>query len=155
MCIRDRRGPMSTPASVARHPLHPILIPLPIGLWVFSLVADLVFLAGWGGATWKAVAWYTMGGGIVGAVLAAVPGLIDFFSITDRRAGRVALLHMICNGTALLLFVVSFVMRFRDPLGALPVVVAALGVATLGIGGWFGGELVFVHGMGVKPPIRR
>jgi uncharacterized membrane protein len=62
---------------------------------------------------------------------------------------------MICNGTALLLFVVSFVMRFRDPLGALPVVVAALGVATLGIGGWFGGELVFVHGMGVKPPIRR
>ena len=65
---------MSTPASVARHPLHPILIPLPIGLWVFSLVADLVFLAGWGGATWKAVAWYTMGGGIVGAVLAAVPG---------------------------------------------------------------------------------
>ena len=146
---------MSTPASVARHPLHPILIPLPIGLWVFSLVADLVFLAGWGGATWKAVAWYTMGGGIVGAVLAAVPGLIDFFSITDRRAGRVALLHMICNGTALLLFVVSFVMRFRDPLGALPVVVAVLGVATLGIGGWFGGELVFVHGMGVKPPTRR
>jgi len=146
---------MSTPASVARHPLHPILIPLPIGLWVFSLVADLVFLACWGGATWKAVAWYTMGGGIVGAVLAAVPGLIDFFSITDRRAGRVALLHMICNGTALLLFVVSFVMRFRDPLGALPVVVAALGVATLGIGGWFGGELVFVHGMGVKPPTRR
>lgn len=146
---------MSTPASVARHPLHPILIPLPIGLWVFSLVADLVFLAGWGGATWKAVAWYTMAGGIVGAVLAAVPGLIDFFSITDRRAGRVALLHMICNGTALLLFVVSFVMRFRDPLGALPVVVAALGVATLGIGGWFGGELVFVHGMGVKPPTRR
>jgi len=146
---------MSTPASVARHPLHPILIPLPIGLWVFSLVADLVFLAGWGGATWKAVAWYTMGGGIVGAVLAAVPGLIDFFSITDRRAGRVALLHMICNGTALLLFVVSFVMRFRDPLGALPGVVAALGVATLGIGGWFGAELMFVHGMGVKPPIRR
>jgi uncharacterized membrane protein len=79
---------MSTPASVARHPLHPILIPLPIGLWVFSLVADLVFLAGWGGATWKAVAWYTMGGGIVGAVLAAVPGLIDFFSITiDAPAG--------------------------------------------------------------------
>jgi uncharacterized membrane protein len=46
-------------------------------------------------------------------------------------------------------------MRFRDPLGALPVVVGALGVAALGIGGWFGGELVFVHGMGVKPPIRR
>jgi uncharacterized membrane protein len=146
---------MSSPASIARHPLHPILIPLPIGLWVFSVVADLVFLFGWGGTAWKEVAWYTMGGGIVGAVLAAVPGLIDFFSITDRRAGRVALFHLVCNVTALLLFVLSFVFRYRDPLGGGPVVVSAIGVIALGIGGWLGGELVFVHGMGVKPPNRR
>jgi uncharacterized membrane protein len=145
---------MSTPASVAGHPLHPILIPLPIGLWVFSLVADLVFLTGWGGTPWKEVAWYTMGAGIVGALLAAVPGLIDFFSITDRRAGQVALRHLICVGIALVLFVVSFVLRFRDPMGAGPVVVSAIGVVVLGIGGWLGGELVFVHGMGVKPPRR-
>ena len=146
---------MSTPASVARHPLHPILIPLPIGLWVFSLVADLVFLAGWGGPTWKAVAWYTMGGGIVGAVLAAVPGLIDFFSITDRRAGQVAIRHLICNGAALVLFVISFVLRFRDPMGGVPVAVSVIAIVALGIGGWLGGELVFVHGMGVKPPPNR
>jgi uncharacterized membrane protein len=146
---------MSSPASIARHPLHPILIPLPIGLWVFSLVADLVFLFGWGGPAWKEVAWYTIGGGIVGAVLAAVPGLIDFFSITDRRAGRVALFHLVCTVTALLVFVISFVFRYRDPLGAGPVVVSAIGVIVLGIGGWLGGELVFVHGMGVKPPNRR
>ena len=146
---------MSTPASVARHPLHPILIPLPIGLWVFSLVADLVFLGGWGGGAWKAVAWYTMGGGIVGALLAAVPGLIDFVSITDRRAGQSALRPLLCVGAALVLFVVSFVLRFRDPLGAGPVVVSAIGVVALGFGGWLGGELVFTHGIGVTPPPRR
>jgi uncharacterized membrane protein len=146
---------MSTPASVAGHPLHPILIPLPIGLWVFSFVADLVFLVGWGGPAWKAAAWYTIGGGIVGAVLAAVPGLIDFFSIGDRRAGQVALRHMICNVLALALFVVSFILRFRDPVGGGPVVVSAIGIVMLAMGGWLGGELVFVHGMGVKPPTRR
>ena len=146
---------MSTPASVARHPLHPILIPLPIGLWVFSFVADLVYLAGWGGPTWKAAAWYTIGGGIVGALLAAVPGLIDFFSIRDRRAGQVALRHLLCVGTALVLLVISFVLRFRDPLGGGPVAVSALGVIALAFGGWLGGELVFVHGMGVNPPARR
>ena len=53
---------------------------LPIGLWVFSVVADLVFLFGWGAAVWKDVAFYTLNGGIVGALLAAVPGFIDFFS---------------------------------------------------------------------------
>ena len=146
---------MSSPASVAHHPLHPILIPLPIGLWVFSFVADLVFLAGWGGAAWKAAAWYTLGGGIVGALLAAVPGLIDFFSITDRRVGTVAFRHLLCVLAALLLFAVSFVLRVRDPMGSWPVVTSAAGVVVLGIGGWLGGELVFVHGMGVKPPARR
>ena len=65
---------MSTPASVARHPIHPILVGFPIGLWVFSVVADLIFYSGWGGALWKDVAFYTLGGGIVGALLAAVPG---------------------------------------------------------------------------------
>lgn len=146
---------MSTPASVARHPIHPMLVPLPFGLWVFSFVADLVFLFGWGGTAWKEVAWYTMGGGIVGAVLAAVAGLVDFFSITDRRVGRIALFHLICNSIALILFAVSFILRYRDPLGVGPVVVSAIALVTVGIGGWLGGELVYVHGMGVKPPARR
>ena len=125
--------------------------------WAAEAIASdhLVFLFGWGGPAWKEVAWYTIGGGIVGALLAAVPGLIDFLSITDRRAGRVALFHLVFNVTALLLFAVSFILRYRDPLGGGPVVVSVIGVILLGIGGWLGGELVFVHGMGVNPPNRR
>lgn len=56
---------------------------------------------------------------------------------------------------ALVLFAISFLLRLRDPLGGLPVVVSAVGVLVLAVGGWMGGELVFVHGMGVKPPNRR
>ena len=32
---------MTTPASIKGHPLHTILVALPVGLWVFALVADL------------------------------------------------------------------------------------------------------------------
>lgn len=41
---------MRTPANVARHPIHPMLVPIPIGLWIFSLVCDLIALASYSGA---------------------------------------------------------------------------------------------------------
>src|SRR5512142_1867083 len=117
---------MPTPASIARHPVHPILVTLPIGLWVFSLVADLVFLAGWGNPIWKVVAWYAIGGGIAGAVLAAIPGFIDFRSITERRVRKVGLAHLTLNLIASGLFALSFGLRFLMPLEVLPVVISAL-----------------------------
>jgi len=143
---------MSTPASIRRHPLHPILVALPIGLWVFSVVADLIFQLGWGRAIWKDVAFYTLGGGVVGALLAAVPGFIDFLSITDARARQVGVTHMVANLIALVIFGASFWLRWIDTVGVLPVACSIAGLVALGAAGWFGGELVFVHGMGVKPP---
>jgi uncharacterized membrane protein len=143
---------MSTPASVARHPIHPILVSLPIGLWAFSFIADLVFHFGWGGPVWKNVAFYTLGGGIVGALLAAVPGFIDFFSITDAKAGRVGVIHMVANLIALVIFGASFWLRWIDTAGFLPAAVSIVGLVALSVAGWFGGELVFVHNMGVTPP---
>jgi len=143
---------MSTPASVARHPIHPILVGLPIGLWVFSVVADLTFYVGWGGAIWKDVAFYTLGGGIVGALLAAVPGFIDFLSITDARARQVGITHMVANLIALAVFSASFWLRWIATVGFLPAGFSIVGLVVLGVAGWFGGELVFVHGVGVKPP---
>src|SRR5687767_5627788 len=71
---------MRTPASIAGHPIHPMLVAIPIGLWVFSFVCDLFVLSGRTGA-WPTVALYTMVGGIVGALLAAVPGFIDLLSL--------------------------------------------------------------------------
>jgi uncharacterized membrane protein len=58
-----------------------MLVPLAIGLWIFSLVCDLIHLRAGADAVWATVAFYTMGGGIVGALLAAVPGLIDLLSL--------------------------------------------------------------------------
>jgi hypothetical protein len=52
---------MSSLASFKGHPLHPILVALPIGLWIFSLVSDLILKMSWGGPAWNDVALYTLG----------------------------------------------------------------------------------------------
>jgi len=68
---------VSTRASVYRHPVHPMLIVYPLGLWVFSVICYLIYLLG-NVRVWHTVALYAMGGGIIGGAAAAIPGLIDF-----------------------------------------------------------------------------
>ena len=76
---------MQTPATIARHPIHPMLITFPVGLWIFSLVCDIVFLAGSHAPVWETVAFYSMVGGILGALAAAVPGFIDLLSLKNPK----------------------------------------------------------------------
>src|ERR1700683_2376102 len=85
---------MASPASIKKHPVHPMLVGFPIGLWVFALVCDVVRAAG-GNAVWQTVAIYCIAAGIVGALVAAVPGLIDYFSIDEAAMKRIANLHLV------------------------------------------------------------
>ncbi len=64
---------MRSPASIAKHPIHPMLVVFPVGLWMFSLVCDLIALNVSTSAVWFTVAFYTMIGGLIGALAAAVP----------------------------------------------------------------------------------
>jgi uncharacterized membrane protein len=140
---------MATPASIAGHPIHPMLVVFPLGLWVFSLVSDLIFVLG-GAAVWADVAYYTMGGGIVGALLAAVPGLIDYFAIRAPAVRATATSHMILNLAAVALYLLNlFFLRTPSP-SALAVLLSAISVGLLAVSGWLGGSLVYVHGMGVS-----
>lgn len=147
---------MSSPASIAGHPIHPMLIPFPIALWVFSLVADLIYL--WrDNPAWAWIAFYTLAGGILGAILAAVFGIIDYFSIRDKKVSKLAAWHARINVLALLLFAASF--YFRTTNGAtiiggrttIPLALSITGVVCVTISGWLGGELVFKHGVAVQP----
>jgi uncharacterized membrane protein len=153
---------MASPASIGGHPIHPMIIPFPIALWVFSLVADLVYL--WrGNPVWKDwIAFYTLLGGIIMAAVAAIPGLIDWLSITDRNVVKIANWHARLNVIALLVFAASFFLRTSS--GAtligesytIPVALSVLGVILITISGWLGGEMVFKHGVAVdvrsEPP---
>ncbi len=140
---------MASPASIAKHPIHPMLIVFPVGLWIFSFVSDLVFLFG-GGTAWSTVALYTMGGGIIGALLAAVPGFIDFLSLTGPPK-KVATVHMILNLVLVALFIINFFVRIGGTaILSGPFYLSILGVILLAISGWLGGKLVYVLGAAVE-----
>src|SRR2546423_13946931 len=146
---------MASRASIGGHPIHPMLIPFPIALLVFSFVADLIFL--WGGnPIWRDyVAFYTMLGGIIGGAAAAIPGLIDWATLTDRAAVKVANWHARVNIITLVIFIASFYLRTSSgaawfpSIPMLPVVLSVVGVIGLSIAGWLGGQLVFKHGVAV------
>jgi uncharacterized membrane protein len=147
---------MASNASIAKHPIHAMLIPFPIGLWVFSLVADVIFLRGWGPPVWNDIAFYTMAGGTVAALLAAPFGLLDFLSLRDPDTRRIGLMHMSLNLVIVAIFAVDLWLRMRSATGAgLPVALSGVAVLLLLGSGWLGGEMVYVHGVGVEPPEAR
>ena len=147
---------MGSRASLLKHPIHPMLVPFPIALWIFSLISDAVYGLGWGGTLWNEMAFYTMAGGIVGALAAAVPGLIDYLSMSDQETSKIAKIHMIVNLIVVGIFIADLWLRTMFAPGAgLPVVLSVIGVALLGFSGWLGGELVYVHGVGVESSAER
>ena len=144
---------MSAAASFKGHPFHPIIIPLPIGLWVFSIVSDFIFKLGWGSPIWNDVAFYTLAGGIIGALIAAVPGFIDLIGLQNPKTKSIAIWHMFINLLAVALYCVNFWLRTqRAPGDNLPILLSAIGIVLIIISGWLGGELVYVRGVAVKQP---
>ena len=150
---------MRTPAGIAGHPIHPMLVPIPIGLWIFSLVCDLIHAGGSSNPAWATVALYTMGGGIVGALLAAVPGLIDLLSLPPGPR-KTAITHMAINLTVVVLYVINFWLRVNSPDKAGTAVwLSVIGIGLLVVSGWLGGKMVYEHGVAVSaapdPTMRR
>ena len=147
---------MASPASIGGHPVHPMIIPFPIALWVFSLVADVIYL--WrGNPVWKDyIAFYVLLAGIIGGAVAAVPGLIDWLSLTDKAVVKLANWHARLNVIALLVFAGSFYLRTTSGSAlvgdshTIPLALSVLGVVLITISGWLGGEMVFKHGVAVE-----
>jgi len=133
------------------HPVHPMLIPFPIGLLATAFVFDVIYLVS-ESPRWADVAFWMMTAGIVGGLAAAVFGAMDWWAIPRHtRAYRVGLLHGAGNVAVVILFAVSWWLRYDAPLtppGA-AIVLDGLGVAAMLVTGWLGGELVDRLGVGV------
>lgn len=141
---------MTTRITVADHPLHPMLVTIPIGLWVFSLICDIVFAAT-GDARWETTAYFTLGGGVIGALVAAVPGLLDMLGLHEPRERKIATAHLILNLAIVAVQAVNFWLRGQTSTGpSVPMLLSIIAVAALVVSGWLGGQLV--HVLGVTQP---
>lgn len=109
-----------------------------------------------GGASpgaWLTVAYYAMVGGSVGALAAAVPGLIDLLSLKDAAIRKTALTHMGINLTVAALYAVNAWLRHGDPQGQRgPFWVSLLAILLLLASGWLGGKMVYLAGVAVSSP---
>jgi uncharacterized membrane protein len=145
---------MRSRAALGTHPLHPALVPLPIGAFFLALVADATH-AVTKNPFFYDVAGFAIGVGIVTALLAAVLGLVDYFGVKMSAAGRrLATIHLSINVVAVIFYAISWLMR-RDH-GALDTSrwPLAFGLAVvpflmLGISGWIGGKMSYEHKIGV------
>jgi uncharacterized membrane protein len=139
----------TTPARVAKHPIHPMLVVLPLGLWIAALAFDIVY-AITGTPVWRTLAFWNIAAGIIGALLAAVPGFVDYLDL-DGRARRIATYHMILNLAAVALFAVNWYVRTRVPADSpWPLMLSVIGVVGVIVSGWLGGELVYRERVGVE-----
>ena len=143
---------MESRAKMLGHPVHPMLVVFPLGLFMTAVAFDICFL--WSGRlTFASVAMLNIGVGIVMGLVAAVFGTVDWLAIPERtRAKRLGLLHGAGNVVVVLLFVVSFWLRWTSVDGAPPLTALAIGVcgvALVTVTGWLGGELVDRLGVGV------
>lgn len=147
------KRPRSVLQGAYGHPIHPILVTVPIGAWIASLVFDLVSRtadnpeAFFDGARWL------IGIGVVGAVVAAAFGILDWRGIPrGTTAHRTATTHLVINDVVIVAFVVSFLVRRASDdqetsVGLIILSIAAL--AALGFSGWLGGKLSYRYGVRV------
>jgi uncharacterized membrane protein len=140
---------LRSPASINGHPIHPMLVPFPIALFVGALATDIAFAVD-GSQGWAVASKWLIGAGIVSALLAALAGFADFFGNRRIREIRDAWLHMLANLTAVVVEVVNFVLRMPDEsvAGSTGLALSAVAGVILLFSGWKGGELVFRHGVG-------
>jgi uncharacterized membrane protein len=143
---------MESKARLLGHPIHPMLIVLPLGLFIAAVVFDALGL--WrGNAVLGTVAYWNIAGGVAGGLLAAVFGLIDWTGIpSGTRAKRIGLLHGGVNVVVVVTFAIVWMTRrgsgnLTPTTGIFVLEVVALLLGS--VGGWLGGELVDRLGVGV------
>ena len=145
---------MKSRAALGTHPLHPAMVPLPIGAFFLAFVADVTH-ALTKNPFFYDVSLFAIGVGIVTALLAAVLGLIDYFGVNMSAAGRrLATIHMSINILAVVLYAISWLMRRNHGALDTPRWPIAFGLAVvpflmLGVSGWLGGKMSYEHKIGV------
>lgn len=143
---------MESRAKLFGHPVHPMLVVFPLGLFIFALLCDVAYLTT-RDQSFATVAYWDIVGGIIGGLLAAIFGTVDWFAIPrGTRAKAIGVWHGVGNVVVVGLFAVNWLLRANAP-GFIPsttaIALSFAAVALGGVTGWLGGELVDRLGVGV------
>jgi uncharacterized membrane protein len=137
---------MESRMKLLGHPIHPMLIVLPLGLFSAAVLFDVLYLVT-GTEEFAGVAYWNITLGIVGGLLAALFGAIDWWAIPkDTRAKQIGLWHGLGNGVIVVLFIGSWLLRQPNSAYAPDLLPFLLGLIAVGIAlvtAWLGGELVY------------
>ncbi len=143
---------MRSAASIRGHPIHPALIPFPVAFLIGAFVANLAGVATATPALWT-TGWYLSLAGIITALAAAVPGLIDyFFTVPPKSSAKTrATLHMLAMLSAVALFALALIIRggIQQPPQTLQLLLEGTALVFLSSGAWMGGTLAFRNQIGV------
>ena len=141
---------MESKAKFLGHAIHPVLIVFPLGLLATGVIFDAVYLI-WGNPSFPIVSYWMIFAGIIGGIISAPFGWVDWFVIPPAtRAKSVGLLHGIGNIIVLLLFIGSWWLRHNNSdMLAVTYILSFAGAGLAGITGWLGGELVDRLSVGV------
>ena len=144
---------MKSKASIKSHPIHPILIAFPIAFFTGTLFFDILGLITREQGYWQ-TAYFLEIAGVVFALLAAVPGFIDYlFTVPPKSSAKKrAALHGLTNVTMVALFFIAWLYREKDIAPAYWIIALEVaGTILLMIAGWMGGTLVYRNQIGVDP----
>jgi uncharacterized membrane protein len=145
----DERIPPT--AQIAKHPIHPMLVPVPIVCFIGALLTDITYYAT-AEMMWADFSSWLLVVGLIIGVLAAIAGLVDFLGNRLIRAQTPAWLHLIGNLLVLVLSFFNALIHTRDawtsvvPTG---LVLSVIVVLILPVTGWLGWEMVYRRGVGV------
>jgi uncharacterized membrane protein len=145
---------MESKAKAFGHPIHPMLIVLPLGLFITAVICDIIYLINHV-AFFPVVSYYNIAIGIIGGLLAAVFGFRDWLAIpAGTRAKGIGLTHGLGNVILVVLFLVSWLIRRGDPNFVPSTLALVFSFAAIILGtitAWLGGEMVYRLDVAVDP----
>jgi uncharacterized membrane protein/nitrite reductase/ring-hydroxylating ferredoxin subunit len=143
---------MRSNANIKSHPIHPMLIVFPIAFFFGTFIFDILGIIT-DHKFFYAVSSYMQLLGIIGGLVAAVPGAIDYFkTVPPNSSGKKrATKHALLNITNLVLFFIAWVLKGDDISPFIILGLEIIGIILLSIAGWLGGTLVYRNQIGVDP----
>ena len=141
---------MQGKATLAGHPIHPMLVAFPIGFFAGAVISDIITFLGHPDF-WPRMSVALIAFGIVAALLAAVFGFVDYFTAPmPPPVKKTATTHMILNLLVVVIYVIALWIRVSNPGSSIGYVLTFAGLVFLVVSGWYGGHLAYVGGVGAK-----